>query len=132
MRSSSEIAAACPIFGSDPEPSPRVMSLPMCSVTWAALCCSDCASVFTAMNSTPSTPASTMRLTAFTPPPPTPTTRSTGWCTATREICGSSRGRYSRAGSAGRSITLWGMSCEKAALSRSFGLGSCGSGSSAA
>ena len=31
-----------------------------------------------AMNSTPSTCASTMRLTALTPAPPTPTTRRTG------------------------------------------------------
>ena len=35
---------------------------------------SACASVLTAMNSTPVRPASTMRLTAFVPPPPTPTT----------------------------------------------------------
>jgi hypothetical protein len=31
------------------------------------------------MNSTPGTCASIMRLTAFTPPPPTPITRSCGW-----------------------------------------------------
>ena len=54
------------------------MSAPICSVTCAALCCSDCASVLSAMNSTPPTSASIMRLTAFTPPPPTPTTRSCG------------------------------------------------------
>ena len=41
-------------------------------------CSSDCMSVLTAMNSTPSTCASIMRSTAFTPAPPTPTTRSTG------------------------------------------------------
>ena len=35
---------------------------------------SACASVFTAMNSTPLSPASTIRLTAFDPPPPMPTT----------------------------------------------------------
>jgi hypothetical protein len=35
---------------------------------------SACASVFMAMNSTPRSPASIMRLTAFTPPPPIPTT----------------------------------------------------------
>ena len=35
------------------------------------------ASVFTAMNSTPRTPASIIRLTAFVPPPPTPTTLMT-------------------------------------------------------
>src|SRR4051795_1920157 len=54
------------------------MSAPICSVTCAALCCSDWASVFRAMNSTPVTSASIIRLTAFTPPPPTPTTRSCG------------------------------------------------------
>src|SRR6201991_4226604 len=54
------------------------MSAPSCSVTCAADCCSDCASVFKAMNSTPLTSASIMRLTAFTPPPPTPTTRNCG------------------------------------------------------
>ena len=44
-------------------------------------CCSDCRSVLIAMNSTPWTSASTMRLTALTPAPPTPTTRRTGWPT---------------------------------------------------
>ena len=38
---------------------------------------SACASVFAAMNSTPRRPASTMRLTALVPPPPTPTTLMT-------------------------------------------------------
>ena len=68
MRSSSAIAAAWPTSGSEPEPRPRVICPPMCSVTSAALCCSDCRSVLTAMNSTPATPASIMRLTALTPP----------------------------------------------------------------
>ena len=62
----------------DPEPSPRVMSLPMCRRLLAADCSSDWVSVLTARNSTPSTSASIMRLTALTPAPPTPTTRSTG------------------------------------------------------
>ena len=39
--------------------------------------CSAWASVLAAMNSTPRRPASTMRLTAFVPPPPTPTTLMT-------------------------------------------------------
>ena len=51
---------------------------PMWSVMSAVDCCSDCRSVLTARNSTPSTSASTMRLTALTPAPPTPTTRMTG------------------------------------------------------
>ena len=39
-----------------------------------AVASSACASVLTATNSTPLSPASTMRLTALVPPPPTPTT----------------------------------------------------------
>src|SRR5215213_3451049 len=88
------------------------------------------------MNSTPATPASIMRLTALTPAPPTPTTRSTGWWTlGFAGILGSSRGRYSRSVAGcerGRSSTSWGMSCAKAALRRSLGLGmGCCSGSGA-
>ena len=78
----SSIAAIRPSSASAPEPSPRVTAAPMCTVTSAVLCCSDWRSVLTAMNSTPATPASTIRLTALTPAPPTPTTRSRG-C----EIC---------------------------------------------
>src|ERR687883_218424 len=43
-------------------------------LTSASHMSSACASVLTAMNSTPERPASTIRLTAFVPPPPTPTT----------------------------------------------------------
>jgi hypothetical protein len=46
----------------------------MSSFTSASLIRRACASVLTAMKSTPFRPASIMRLTAFTPPPPTPTT----------------------------------------------------------
>ena len=46
----------------------------MSSFTSASLISSAWASVFTAMNSTPFRPASIIRLTALTPPPPTPTT----------------------------------------------------------
>jgi hypothetical protein len=77
----SSIAEARPRSGLDPDPSPRVSDCPMCSVTSASDCWSDCRSVLMARNSTPSTCASTMRLTALTPAPPTPTTRSTGWPT---------------------------------------------------
>ena len=52
-----------------------------------------CASVLTAMNSTPATPASTMRLTAFVPPPPTPATlmtarksRLSSWCLMAHQV----------------------------------------------
>ena len=50
----------------------------MCSRVEADEPSSDWTSVFTARNSTPSTSASIIRLTAFTPAPPTPTTRRTG------------------------------------------------------
>jgi hypothetical protein len=46
----------------------------MSSFTSASLISSAWASVFTAMNSTPRRPASIIRFTALTPPPPTPTT----------------------------------------------------------
>ena len=45
----------------------------MCSFTSASHISSACASVLTARNSTPFRPASTIRVTAFVPPPPTPT-----------------------------------------------------------
>ena len=56
---------------------PAVSSRPMSSLTSASLISSAWASVLTAMNSTPFSPASIMRLTALTPPPPTPTTLMT-------------------------------------------------------
>ena len=61
-------------------------------------------SVLTAMNSTPSTSASIMRLTALTPAPPTPTTRSTGSVTscptASRRASAPARGRARARGAA--------------------------------
>ena len=63
-----------PTFGSAPAPSPLVSFAPICSLTGAALFCSACRSVLATMNSTPSRPARTMRLTALPPPPPTPIT----------------------------------------------------------
>ncbi len=70
-------AAVRPTSGSLPAPSPRVRSRPMSSLTSASLINNACASVLTAMNSTPFSPASIMRLTALTPPPPTPITLMT-------------------------------------------------------
>ena len=67
-------AAVRPTSGSLPAPRPRVVSRPMSSFMSASLISSACASVFTATNSTPFSPASIMRLTALTPPPPTPMT----------------------------------------------------------
>src|SRR5438874_9380507 len=49
----------------------------MLSLMSASHMASACASVLQAMNSTPRRPASTIRLTAFEPPPPTPTTLMT-------------------------------------------------------
>ncbi len=66
--------AVRPTSGSLPAPSPRVVSLPMSSFMSASLMRSACASVLTATNSTPFRPASIIRLTALTPPPPTPMT----------------------------------------------------------
>jgi hypothetical protein len=68
------IAAAWPISGFAPAPRPRVTFAPMCTLTSASHIINACASVLTAMNSTPVRPASTMRLTAFVPAPPMPTT----------------------------------------------------------
>ena len=70
-------AARLPMSDSEPDPSPRVSSLPMWILSGASLIASCCTSVFTAMNSTSATPASIIRLTAFRPAPPTPTTRIT-------------------------------------------------------
>jgi len=70
-------AAWRPFSGSAPAPKPRVRSRPISSLTSASLINSACASVLIAMNSTPFSPDSIIRLTALTPPPPTPTTLMT-------------------------------------------------------
>jgi hypothetical protein len=49
----------------------------MLSLMSASHIASACASVLQATNSTPRSPASTIRLTALVPPPPTPTTLMT-------------------------------------------------------
>ena len=67
-------AAWRPISGSPPAPRPLVSSRPMSNFTSASLMSRACASVFTAMNSTPRMPASIIRLTALTPAPPMPIT----------------------------------------------------------
>ena len=71
------VDARWPTSGSDPAPRPRVVSRPMSSFTSASDIRSVWASVLTAMNSTPRRPASIIRFTAFTPPPPIPTTLMT-------------------------------------------------------
>ena len=67
-------AARVPTSGLAPAPRPRVSSRPMSSLTSASLMRSAWASVLMAMNSTPLSPTSIIRLTALTPPPPIPTT----------------------------------------------------------
>ena len=67
-------AALRPTSGFAPAPRPRVSSRPMSSLTSASDISRAWASVFTAMNSTPLSPTSIIRLTALTPPPPMPTT----------------------------------------------------------
>ena len=71
------LVALAPTSGFAPAPSPRVSSLPTSSLTSASLIRRACASVLIAMNSTPLSPSSIMRLTALTPPPPIPTTLMT-------------------------------------------------------
>ena len=68
---------ARPTSGSLPAPRPRVSWRPMSSLRSASLISSAWASVLAAMNSTLRSPESIMRLTALTPPPPTPTTLMT-------------------------------------------------------
>jgi hypothetical protein len=120
------IADCRPSSGSAPEPSPRVESLPMCTRRGAIEVSSDCRSVFKAMNSTPSTPASIIRFTALTPAPPTPTTRRTGsWL---RGDCGWWIGSCPTAGSAergcgSRSRMFSGISGENTERRRSSGVG---------
>src|SRR6202165_1149113 len=66
-------AASRPRVQSPPAPSPRVIWLPIWTLTSAWQRSSACLSVLTAMNSTLSA-FEIMRLTAFPPPPPQPTT----------------------------------------------------------
>src|SRR5262245_21192797 len=70
-------AARLPISGSAPEPRPSVSSLPICTLTGASLIWSCWMSVLTATKSTCVMPASIIRSSAFSPAPPTPTTRMT-------------------------------------------------------
>src|SRR4051794_8304556 len=122
-RSYSSTADTRPSSGSDPEPRPRVASLPMCTLVLASGCSSDWRSVLTAMNSTPSTPASIIRLTAFTPAPPTPTTRSTGSVMPPRDCMWRGSGWISVRGAGARSMMFSGMSEENTLLRRSSGVG---------
>src|SRR5690606_24258709 len=68
-------AACLPRSGFMPVPRPRVRVLPMWIFFFAFDLWRSCASVLTAMKSTPSTLEETMWLTALPPEPPTPMTR---------------------------------------------------------
>ena len=70
----SSSAARRPMSGSAPAPSPLVSLPPIWIRVGAALLASAWRSVLATMNSTPSSPVRTMRLTALPPPPPTPIT----------------------------------------------------------
>ena len=74
IRSVSSSAAWRPTLGSAPAPSPLVSFEPIWILIGAGLARSACASVLATMNSTPDSPAWTIRVTALLPPPPTPTT----------------------------------------------------------
>ena len=67
-------AAWQPTSGLAPAPRPRVSSSPIWTVRSASHMSNAWRSVLMAINSTPLTPASTIRFTALVPPPPTPTT----------------------------------------------------------
>ena len=73
-RSVSSSAASRPTSAFDPAPRPLVNREPSCSLTCARETRNACSSVLMAANTTPSTPASIMRLTALQPAPPTPMT----------------------------------------------------------
>ena len=73
-------SAACrPTSGSEPAPSPRVKERPMSILRSASDSKSAWASVLAAMNSMLRSPEVIIRLTALTPPPPTPITLMTAW-----------------------------------------------------
>ena len=71
----SSMAACLPCSGRPPEPSPLVSWWPIWILFGALFVVSAWRSVLTAMKSTPSIPASIIRLRALPPPPPTPMTR---------------------------------------------------------
>ncbi len=74
MSSRDSAAAPEPTSGFAPAPRPLVRLWPIESLMSASQDCRAWTSVLIAMNSTPLRPASTMRDTAFVPPPPAPTT----------------------------------------------------------
>jgi hypothetical protein len=68
------LAAFSPISGFAPDPRPLVSFSPIWILVLAFDRNNACLSVFTAIKSTPRSPASIIRFTALFPPPPTPTT----------------------------------------------------------
>ncbi len=79
-------AALRPTSGLAPAPSPLVNFAPSCNFTGACESLSACRSVLAVMNSTPSTLARIMRLTALQPPPPTPITLIFAGCSSSLKL----------------------------------------------
>ena len=71
-------AAAWPISNLAPVPNPLVKFDPIWILAFALFILKSCASVLTAINSTPSNPASIIPFIAFPPAPPTPRTNILG------------------------------------------------------
>src|SRR5579859_5731721 len=111
-------AALRPTAGSAPEPRPSVRSRPMWIFNGASENWSCCWSVLTAMNSTWERPASIIRLTAFRPAPPTPTTLMTA-----TYVPESGRGTACRIGGSGATSHSSGRSRSRAAASEGTGAG---------
>src|SRR6184192_928343 len=82
----SSSAALRPTSGLAPAPSPLVSLAPSCSFAGACESFSACKSVFAVMNSTPSSLARIMRLTALHPPPPTPMTLIFAGCSSSLKL----------------------------------------------
>src|SRR5437667_30565 len=82
----SSSAALRPTSGLAPAPSPLVSLAPSCSFMGACDSFSACRSVFAVMNSTPSSLARIMRLTALHPPPPTPMTLIFAGCSSSLKL----------------------------------------------
>src|SRR5213593_1525323 len=82
----SSSAALRPTSGFAPAPRPLVSFAPSCNFTGACDSFSACRSVLAVMNSTPSSLARIMRLTALHPPPPTPMTLIFAGCSSSLKL----------------------------------------------
>ena len=87
MSSIASSAAASPISGFEPAPSPSVRLMPSCRRCSALEAASACASVLATTKSTPSSPAAIMLLMALHPAPPTPMTVIRGFRSVSLGSC---------------------------------------------